>query len=117
MFNSGLQHDRLARIFDRLIDLERGGSDHHEENHERTRLVRRDCAYCDGMGQRPGPLGMASPVPCNVCKGRGYNLLPEDWVECCDCGGTGKVIHTVGIACIPRKCTECRGKGWVPDNW
>ena len=117
MIRPVLHFNNMDELFDRLSHLEGDISGQRDTERKRTNLVRRDCAYCDGTGQRPGPLGMASPVTCNVCRGRAYNLVPDHWVECGNCGGTGKVIHTVGIASIPKKCTQCLGKGWVPDNW
>ena len=30
---------------------------------------------------------------CPVCRGRRYNLIPEDWLDCKECGGTGEFSY------------------------
>ena len=122
MFGPRVQNDKLNVIMQRLNALEKGGSSGGvavppEDSRDQTRLVRRDCACCSGTGQRPGPLGMATPVPCNVCNTRGYNLVPQSWNQCRDCGGTGKQVYGMGITRMERKCGACGGVGWVQGQW
>jgi DnaJ-class molecular chaperone len=54
---------------------------------------------------------------CSVCNGHGYNLIPEDWPQCTECGGRGRIdsrgIHVIIARDV--KCPKCKGKGWAPD--
>jgi DnaJ-class molecular chaperone len=121
MFETRNQNGKMEEVLRRLEALERkndcNGESTHSQERGRTRLLKRGCVYCNTTGQRPGPLGIATPLPCNVCKGRGYNLIPEDWSECAECGGTGKVTYVFGIARMDKRCTACHGEGWAEARY
>lgn len=68
------------------------------------------CRACHGTGAKPN----STPRPCAICKGDGYTkklrrvgpgMVTQDYVECKNCGATGKVHRTKD------KCKKCDGKG------
>ncbi len=80
-----------------------------------TRDMERECAYCRGSGLVDGPLGPANQIRCPVCKGRRYNLVPDDWKRCKDCGGRGEELYGGGITKSRRRCPMCGGIGWASE--
>ncbi|MCK5434934.1 MAG: zinc-ribbon domain-containing protein [Dehalococcoidales bacterium] len=75
--------------------------------------VQRDCGWCGATGKEQVFLREA----CSVCNGLGYNLIPEDWPQCTECGGRGRISSRGFHFIIARdvKCPKCKGKGWAPD--
>ena len=67
------------------------------------------CPYCNSLGNVNGPVGRDAIAICPVCKGRRYNLIPEDWHGCKRCNGTGEYAYSI----IRKPCLECKGTGWV----
>jgi DnaJ-class molecular chaperone len=82
---------------------------------ETVRHQERDkpCPYCHGTGKVDGPIGGEIMVTCPVCKGRRYNLIPEDWLKCSECGATGEFTYGAGMAYTRKPCHECKGTGWT----
>ena len=67
-----------------------------------------ECETCHGTGCKPG----TSPTICPKCQGKGKIVYTQqslfgtmqNWADCMECGGTGKVIKD--------KCPDCRGTGY-----
>lgn len=59
-------------------DAEVGEKSKYVHKQERDKL----CPYCNGKGNVDGPIDGSLTVTCSVCKGRRYNLIPEDWGKC-----------------------------------
>jgi hypothetical protein len=78
-----------------------------------ARIQERDkrCPYCNCSGNVDGPIGRDVTVTCPVCKGRRYNLIPEDWLLCRTCKGTGEYTYSTER----KPCLNCKGTGWVPS--
>jgi DnaJ-class molecular chaperone len=82
------------------------------------------CAFCRGKGI--APYHVQEPPPrCEVCHGRGMNLVPWPYVSCAFCEGTGNfrsfcclVCRGTGVMpplCGPtRRCEECHGRAFDP---
>ena len=65
-----------------------------------------NCAYCRGKGV--DPFGIPSKLSrCQVCQGRGRNVVPKQSERCVACLGTGVYKHHR----LP--CAVCKGKGQV----
>lgn len=62
------------------------------------------CAFCQGQGV--DPFGVPSKLSkCQVCQGKGKNLIPEPFEECPACLGTGIYKHH------RLSCAVCGGRG------
>jgi hypothetical protein len=85
---------------------------------KKRRLQERDkrCPYCNSMGKVDGPIGGDITETCPVCKGRRYNLIPEDWLKCSECSSTGEFTYGSGIAYTRKPCPECKGTGWAESG-
>lgn len=68
------------------------------------------CRVCHGSGAKAKSV----PKNCAICKGNGYvrklrrvgpGMVTQDYVDCKNCGATGKVFKTKD------KCKRCNGKG------
>jgi DNA-directed RNA polymerase subunit RPC12/RpoP len=81
-------------------------SQHKQEKDKR-------CPYCNSTGKVDGPIGGDLTVTCPVCKGRRYNLIPEDWLKCSKCGSAGGFAYGAGSAYVRKLCPECKGAGWL----
>jgi predicted nucleic acid-binding Zn ribbon protein len=99
--------------------------DNVEREFETTRPVKkankvsRICAFCGGTGRDPSGIGIP-PKWCPVCPdSSGHNFVPEDYVQCSDCGGTGKKRAyrggIAGIGDVYKPCGHCQGTGWAPE--
>ena len=86
------------------------------DEHKTVRKQEKDkrCPFCNSTGKVDGPIGGDITVTCPVCRGRRYNLIPEDWLKCSDCGATGEFTYGSGIAYTRKPCPECKGTGWSP---
>lgn len=64
------------------------------------------CAFCKGKGI--DPFGIPSELSkCQVCSGRGTNLITYPYEKCTACAGTGVfALHRL-------VCAVCGGKGVV----
>lgn len=85
-----------------------GGESKPVRKQERDKL----CPYCNGKGNVDGPIDGSLTVTCSVCKGRRYNLIPEDWGKCTECNGIGEFTYGVGIGKVRKPCPNCQGTGW-----
>jgi DnaJ-class molecular chaperone len=74
------------------------------------------CPYCNGKGNIDGPVNGSVTVTCSVCKGRRYNLIPEDWQKCNECNGVGEFIYGMGIGKVRKPCPNCQGTGWKEEQ-
>jgi hypothetical protein len=83
--------------------------------HKTVRKQERDkrCPYCNSTGKVDGPIGGDIIVTCPVCRGKRYNLIPEDWIWCKECNGTGEFTFGSGTAAVRKPCPECKGTGWL----
>ena len=90
-----------------------GESAYQRQEPQRPQKVQRDCGWCGATGKERVFLREA----CSVCNGPGYNLIPEDWPQCTECGGRGRISSRGFHFIIARdvKCPKCKGKGWAPD--
>jgi DnaJ-class molecular chaperone len=64
------------------------------------------CAFCQGKGLDPFAVPSAISK-CQVCKGRGKNIILEPVEKCFACLGTG--IYKHHRLC----CAVCQGKGYT----
>ena len=71
------------------------------------------CPYCNSTGKVDGPAGGEITVTCPVCRGKRYNLIPENWLWCKECDGTGEYIYGNGVAKFRKPCLDCKGTGWM----
>jgi len=74
------------------------------------------CPYCKATGKVEGPIGGEITITCPVCRGRRYNLIPEDWLWCRECLGAGEFIYGSQGATFRKPCPECNGTGWVKSG-
>lgn len=74
------------------------------------------CPYCNSTGKIDGPIGGEITVTCPVCRGRRYNLIPEDWLWCRECLGTGEFTYGNSKATFRKPCPECNGTGWIKND-
>jgi hypothetical protein len=93
--------------------IERTGNIGGEPETVRKQERDRRCPYCNARGSLEGPINGPPTVTCPVCKGRRYNLIPEDWLKCSKCGSTGGFAYGAGIAYVRKLCPECKGAGWL----
>jgi DnaJ-class molecular chaperone len=75
----------------------------------RKKEAERQCPYCRSSGKVKAPVGRDSTVTCPVCNGRRYNLIPEDWLRCKRCEGTGEYNYST----VRKPCLVCKGTGWL----
>jgi DnaJ-class molecular chaperone len=87
------------------------GQSKKERKQERDKI----CPYCNGKGNVVGPFGGEITITCPVCRGRRYNLIPEDWLKCNECQASGEFTYGSGIASVRKPCPECKGTGWVSE--
>jgi DnaJ-class molecular chaperone len=73
------------------------------------------CPFCQNTGRLDMPMRGEITVTCPVCRGRRYNLIPEDWLGCKECGGTGEFSFGFGLAYTRKPCPECKGTAWTPE--
>jgi DNA-directed RNA polymerase subunit M/transcription elongation factor TFIIS len=86
-----------------------------DSEHKSVRKQEKDkrCPYCNSTGRVEGPVAGDVSVACPVCRGRRYNLIPEDWIWCKECNGSGEFIYGSGLASVRKPCPDCKGTGWV----
>ncbi len=77
-----------------------------------ARFAKRTCRYCRGQGKvsARGPVRIWKT--CVACDGFGFVFVPSDFVQCTDCGGTGRK-RTEGKYADTTRCRRCRGTGWA----
>ena len=73
------------------------------------------CPYCNSTGKVDGPINGEKFLTCPVCKGRRYNLIPEDWVWCRRCLGKGELKYGNITASFRKPCPSCNGTGWIKN--
>ena len=90
-------------------------------NYDQVKKIKRICPFCQGTGQDPTAYGFSKcPTGCES----GSNLIPDNWVECSDCRGKGRMpMHSslplggIGILGPAFKlCPTCGGKGYRLPN-
>ena len=74
--------------------------------------LEKPCRFCHTIGKIEEPIDGKFSITCPVCGGRRYNLIPEDWVPCGECLGSGEFAHGSGAAIVRKPCLECKGIGW-----
>lgn len=84
------------------------------------RDIWKECEFCKGTGIDPGRGELdVTGEKCRVCeksKKKGFNKVPEGWVECKGpCGGTGRIDITGSFDPCHHfePCPDCGGTGWA----
>lgn len=76
---------------------------------KKENLVKIECAFCRGAGL--DPFGIPSKMAkCQVCWGKGINMVAAAYEKCTACEGTGVFAHHRLV------CAVCQGKGVVAKD-
>lgn len=116
MVETRLDNGWLGELLWRLDDRERNDYWYYRGRRKRVKLLKKDSPHRELIGQEPCPPGRAASGTCPACGGKRYKSVPGDWVECRDCGGTGKIVRGEGVSRVERMCPKCQGIGWVPGG-